>query len=111
MLQAWRLWKDRTPLELVDPTISKNCQIEEVTRCIHIALLCVQHDPADRPDLSTINLMITRSSLNLPRPQPPGFFFPNRRNHEQDGSESSYSTIRCSSQTIIDVTITDLEPR
>lgn len=108
---AWRLWRDGTPLELVDPTISKNCQIEEVTRCIHIALLCVQHDPADRPDLSTINLMITRSSLNLPRPQPPGFFFPNRRNQEQDGSESSYSTIRCSSQTIIDVTITDLEPR
>ncbi|KAF3599915.1 hypothetical protein F2Q69_00033806 [Brassica cretica] len=108
---AWRLWRDGTPLELVDSTISKNCQIEEVTRCIHIALLCVQRDPADRPDLSTINLMITRSSLNLPRPQPPGFFFPNRRNQEQDGSESSYSTIRCSSQTIIDVTITDLEPR
>ncbi|ESQ55025.1 hypothetical protein EUTSA_v100246151mg [Eutrema salsugineum] len=108
---AWRLWRDGTPLELVDPTISENCQTEEVTRCIHIALLCVQHDPTDRPDMSTINMMLTRNSLNLPGPQPPGFFVPNRCNQEREGSESSQYTIRYSSQTINDVTSIDLDSR
>ncbi|KFK30808.1 hypothetical protein AALP_AA6G028500 [Arabis alpina] len=109
---AWRLWRDGTPLELVDPTISKNCQTEEVKRCIHIALLCVQHDPTDRPTLSTINMMLTRNSLNIPFPQQPGFFFPNRRNQDQDGSQFSQSTtIRYDSQSINDLTCTDLDPR
>ncbi|XP_019087878.1 PREDICTED: cysteine-rich receptor-like protein kinase 11 [Camelina sativa] len=108
---AWRLWRDGTPLELVDPTISENCPTEEVKRCIHIALLCVQHNPTDRPNLSTVNMMLTRNSLNLPAPQQPGFFFPNRRNQEHGGLESSQSTNKSNSQTINDVTITDPEPR
>lgn len=105
------VWRDGSQLELVDPAISENYESEEVTRCIHIALLCVQEDPKDRPNLSTINLMLTSNTFNLPVPQPPGFFLPNRRNQERDGSESSQSTIRSSSHTINDVTITDLEPR
>ncbi|CAA7049633.1 unnamed protein product, partial [Microthlaspi erraticum] len=109
---AWRLWRDGRPLELVDSTISENCQTEEVTRCIHVALLCVQHDPTDRPDLSTIDMMLTRNSLNLPLPQTPGFFFPNRRSYrEQDGIVSIQSTITSNSYTNNDLTITDLEPR
>ncbi|CAA7037129.1 unnamed protein product [Microthlaspi erraticum] len=108
---AWRLWRNGSPLELVDPAISENCQPEEVTRCIHIALLCVQHNPTDRPTLSTIDLMLTSMSLLLSSPHQPGFFFPNRRNQERDGSESSQSTIRSTSHTINEVTITDLDPR
>ncbi|XP_023634699.1 cysteine-rich receptor-like protein kinase 14 isoform X2 [Capsella rubella] len=108
---AWRLWRNGSPLELVDPTISEKCQTKEVTRCIHIALLCVQHDPTDRPKLSTINMMLTHNSLHLPDPRQPGFFYPNRRNQELDGLESSQSTNRVSSQTINDVTVTDLDPR
>ncbi|XP_019089066.1 PREDICTED: putative cysteine-rich receptor-like protein kinase 12 [Camelina sativa] len=65
---AWRLWENVTPLELVDPTISENCQTEEVTRCIHIVLLCVQDVPTDRPSLSTINLMLTRLLTLVLRP-------------------------------------------
>ncbi|EFH43978.1 predicted protein [Arabidopsis lyrata subsp. lyrata] len=108
---AWRLWRNGSPLELVDPTISENCETEEVISCIHIALLCVQHSPTDRPSLSTINMMLTNNSYVLPDPQQPGFFFPNKSNKERDGLESSQSTNRSSSQTINDVTITDLEPR
>ncbi|EOA16188.1 hypothetical protein CARUB_v10004328mg [Capsella rubella] len=108
---SWRLWRNSSPLEVVDPTISENCEIEEVTRCIHIALLCVQYNPADRPSLSTIYMMLTNDSHTLPNPQQPGFFFPNKSNQERDGIESSQSTNKSSSQTINDVTITDLEPR
>uniref|UniRef100_M4DS24 Cysteine-rich n=2 Tax=Brassica campestris TaxID=3711 RepID=M4DS24_BRACM len=93
--QAWKLWKNRSPLELVDPNIVENYQMEEVTRCIHIALLCVQEDPTDRPNLSTITLMLTSNTLILPVPQPPGFFLQNRRNQKQglEELESSQSTI------------------
>ncbi|CAA7060174.1 unnamed protein product [Microthlaspi erraticum] len=109
---AWRLWRDGRPLELVDSTISENCQTEEVTRCIHVALLCVQHDPTDRPDLSTVDMMLIRNSLNLPLPETPGFFFPNSRSYrEQDGIVSIQSTITANSYTINDLTITELEPR
>ncbi|KFK22701.1 hypothetical protein AALP_AAs67984U000300 [Arabis alpina] len=110
---AWKVWTDGSPLDLLDPTISDNYQSEEVTRCIHIALLCVQEDPADRPNLSTIMSMVTSNTFILPVPQPPGFFLQNRRNQERglDGLESSQSTIRSGSQSINDVTITDLDPR
>ncbi|EOA16194.1 hypothetical protein CARUB_v10004334mg [Capsella rubella] len=86
---AWRLWKSESLLELVDSSISENCEKEEVKRCIHIALLCVQKDPKDRPTLSTILLMLTSNTIDLPDPQPPGFFFSNRRNQLQEGLESS----------------------
>ncbi|XP_020873363.1 cysteine-rich receptor-like protein kinase 14 [Arabidopsis lyrata subsp. lyrata] len=108
---AWRSWRNGSPLEMVDPTISENCDTEEVTRCIHIALLCVQHNPTDRPSLSTIYMMLTNNSHILPDPQQPGFYFPDKSNQEQDGIESSQSTNKSNSQTINDVTITDLEPR
>ncbi|XP_010492468.1 PREDICTED: cysteine-rich receptor-like protein kinase 11 [Camelina sativa] len=60
--RAWRLWRNGSPLELVDPTISENCETEQVTRCIHIALLCVQRNPTDRPSLSTIHMMLINNS-------------------------------------------------
>uniref|UniRef100_A0A0D3DFL1 Protein kinase domain-containing protein n=1 Tax=Brassica oleracea var. oleracea TaxID=109376 RepID=A0A0D3DFL1_BRAOL len=103
--QAWKLWKNGSPLELVDPNIVQNYQIEEVTRCIHTALLCVQEDPTDRPNLSTITLMLTSNTLILPVPQPPGFFLQNRRNQKQglEELESSQSTIRSYSQSINDI--------
>ncbi|KFK28883.1 hypothetical protein AALP_AA7G060300 [Arabis alpina] len=101
---AWRLWRNGLPLELLDQTIAENCQSEEVIRCIHIALLCVQKDPKDRPNLSTIMLMLTSNSLILPVPQPPGFFL-------QDNKYGDGSTLSFCSQTINDVTMTNMDPR
>ncbi|CAN8325666.1 unnamed protein product [Cochlearia groenlandica] len=46
---AWRLWGNGSPLDLVDPAIRGSYQSSEVTRCIHISLLCVQDNPEDRP--------------------------------------------------------------
>uniref|UniRef100_M4D896 Uncharacterized protein n=1 Tax=Brassica campestris TaxID=3711 RepID=M4D896_BRACM len=69
---AWRLWREETPLELVDQTILENFPAEEVTRCIHIALLCVQHEPTDRPHVSTIVSMLTSTTIISHVPQTPG---------------------------------------
>ncbi|CAN8324300.1 unnamed protein product [Cochlearia groenlandica] len=87
---AWRLWRNNSPLDLVDPTIRGNYQSNEVIRCIHIGLLCVQDNPEDRPMLSTIILMLTSNTITLPVPRLPRFF--PRSKHElnpvSEGSES-----------------------
>ncbi|XP_009137330.1 cysteine-rich receptor-like protein kinase 11 isoform X1 [Brassica rapa] len=71
---VWRLWRNGSQLELVDPAMGGNYKSNEVTRCIHIALLCVQENPEDRPMLSTIITMLTSNTTILPVPRLPGFF-------------------------------------
>ncbi|KAG7617014.1 putative cysteine-rich receptor-like protein kinase 11 RLK-Pelle-DLSV family [Arabidopsis thaliana] len=95
---ASRLWRNKSPLELVDPTFGRNYQSNEVTRCIHIALLCVQENPEDRPMLSTIILMLTSNTITLPVPRLPGFF-PRSRQLKlvSEGSESDQYTSKSSS--------------
>ncbi|RID78496.1 hypothetical protein BRARA_A01319 [Brassica rapa] len=105
---AWRLWKNGSPLELVDPAIGRNYQSNEVTRCIHIALLCVQDNPIKRPLLSTIILMLTSNTITLPVPRLPRFI--PRGRHELD-LESSQSTGKSVVYSVNDVSITALEPR
>ncbi|XP_023642988.1 cysteine-rich receptor-like protein kinase 8 isoform X2 [Capsella rubella] len=96
---AWRLWSNGTPLDLVDPTIEGNCQKNEVIRCIHIGLLCVQEDPVKRPTLSTIFVMLTSNTVTLPVPQQPGFSVHTRNQLHESSSSVDRSLI------------TDLYPR
>ena len=43
-------------------------------RCFHIGLLCVQENPAKRPTMATIVLMLNSYSVSLPVPQRPALF-------------------------------------
>uniref|UniRef100_A0A803R2R1 S-locus receptor kinase C-terminal domain-containing protein n=2 Tax=Cannabis sativa TaxID=3483 RepID=A0A803R2R1_CANSA len=54
---------------LSDPHIN----MEEALRCIHIGLLCVQQKPFDRPNMSSVVLMLGDKSI-LPQPKPPAYF-------------------------------------
>ncbi|CAA0394723.1 unnamed protein product [Arabidopsis thaliana] len=107
---AWRLWRNGSPLELVDPTIGESYQSSEATRCIHIALLCVQEDPADRPLLPAIIMMLTSSTTTLHVPRAPGFCL-SGRDLEQDGVEYTESTSRSIPGSINDASITEFYPR
>ncbi|KAK2404982.1 cysteine-rich receptor protein kinase [Trifolium repens] len=71
---AWKLWKNGTPLELVDQTVTESYTPNEAIRCIHIGLLCVQEDPEDRPTMATIVLMLDSYTVTLPVPKQPAFF-------------------------------------
>ena len=55
----------------MDAEIGMNYQSNEVVRCIHIALLCVQTDPDDRPDIAKIILMLAGNLIILQLPQSP----------------------------------------
>ncbi|KAG2239968.1 hypothetical protein Bca52824_091199 [Brassica carinata] len=97
---AWELWRKRVPLEIVDSVIEDSYQRNEVIRCIHIALLCVQKDHAVRPGMSTIILMLTSNTITLPVPGEPGFFV--KRGNNPDSSFLG---------SVDDASITLLEPR
>ncbi|KAM7465177.1 hypothetical protein LguiB_012739 [Lonicera macranthoides] len=60
-VRAWKLWDDGTPLELMDPTLAATYSRNEVIRCIHMSLLCVQEDLDARPSMATIVLMLKPS--------------------------------------------------
>lgn len=61
------------PLELLDTHLFEMCVSSEVIRCIHVGLLCVQQNPGDRPDMSSVILMLNGEKL-LPQPKAPGFY-------------------------------------
>ncbi|XP_059304085.1 cysteine-rich receptor-like protein kinase 15 [Lycium ferocissimum] len=70
---AWKLWREGHGLELMDPCLSQSCVAAEITKCIHIGLLCVQQDPADRPTMSSIIFMLENDPQTLPQPSQPAF--------------------------------------
>lgn len=118
ILQVWKLWEKNSLHELIDPSIQEECigddkKRDEVIRCIHIGLLCVQENPTDRPAMSGIHQMLTNSSLVLHVPKPPGFFFPNGpgSNSLAQESGSTQPTSKSFTCSVDDVTITNVNPR
>ncbi|XP_034927256.1 cysteine-rich receptor-like protein kinase 10 [Populus alba] len=110
---AWKQWKIGAAMELVDPSLGDSYSRNEITRCLHIALLCVQEDPNDRPTLTSVVLMLTSFSISLPLLREPSSF-------EQSMTisslpltelESDKSNIKSKPLSVNDVSITELYPR
>ncbi|KAK5792038.1 hypothetical protein PVK06_033151 [Gossypium arboreum] len=71
---AWKLWSKGEAMELIDQLIVPSCVASEVLKCIHIGLLCVQEDPADRPTmLSVVFMLASDDTITLPHPSEPAF--------------------------------------
>nr|KYP41484.1 Putative serine/threonine-protein kinase receptor [Cajanus cajan] len=73
---AWKLWIEKKPMKLVDESVDDPIVPSEIFRYIHIGLLCVQHKPEDRPDMSSVVLMLNGEKI-LPEPSQPGFYTDN----------------------------------
>ncbi|KAI3728809.1 hypothetical protein L6452_17453 [Arctium lappa] len=99
---AWGLWKDKTPLDLLDPALAESCNSIEVLRCMIIGLLCIQEDPRDRPTMMDVVLMLGMDIESLPDPKEPAFI---SKTHLHSLPSSS------SKSEINQLTITDLEGR
>ncbi|XP_057959234.1 G-type lectin S-receptor-like serine/threonine-protein kinase At4g27290 isoform X2 [Malania oleifera] len=100
---AWKLWNEGTAVELIDALYVNIYSTSEVLRCIHIALLCVQQHPEDRPSMSYVVQMLGSEST-MPPPKQPGFFI--GRNPLEEANSSPEKL--CSANGI---TITVMEPR
>ncbi|KAL4639388.1 hypothetical protein ACB092_03G213900 [Castanea dentata] len=70
---AWRLWTDDKLLDLMDETLRDTCIADQFVKCLNIGLLCVQHDPSDRPTMSIMIKMLDGETANLPTPKQPAF--------------------------------------
>ncbi|KAF9672898.1 hypothetical protein SADUNF_Sadunf11G0092300 [Salix dunnii] len=87
---AWMLWIKGTPFELIDECLAESCNSSDIIRCIHVALLCVQQRPEDRPNMSDV-VLILGSDMPLPQPKQPGFFT-GENPHEQSTSSNKHVT-------------------
>ncbi|XP_019449117.1 PREDICTED: G-type lectin S-receptor-like serine/threonine-protein kinase At4g27290 isoform X2 [Lupinus angustifolius] len=101
---AWRLWKEDTPMKLIDPCLGDTITLSDVLRCIHIGLLCVQLHPEDRPNMTSVILMLS-SENTLPQPKKPGFLI------EMESIVGESSSGKHISSSTNEITVTILEAR
>ncbi|KAK9205569.1 hypothetical protein WN943_015837 [Citrus x changshan-huyou] len=70
---TWKLWCEGNAQGLVDPVLKQSFILEEPLKRIHIGLLCVQEDPADRPTMSLVVVMLATDTITLPQSTQPAF--------------------------------------
>ncbi|KAM7495509.1 hypothetical protein LguiB_030118 [Lonicera macranthoides] len=102
---AWRLHLEGKSLELMDSAFAGGEEycVSEVLRSIHVGLLCVQQSPEDRPNMSSVVLMLASEGA-LPQPKQPGFFTERTVVEAEYSSSHSYApnSINDMSSTLID---------
>ncbi|KAI4332882.1 hypothetical protein L6164_017756 [Bauhinia variegata] len=104
-LGAWRLWNEGKALILMDPLLENSHTPSEVSKCIHIALLCVQEDPEDRPTMPTVIVMLSSDTQIFPNPKQPAFSV-GKEIIEQESYVSNSN-----SYSMNEATISAMEPR
>ncbi|GMN49776.1 hypothetical protein TIFTF001_018936 [Ficus carica] len=110
---AWRNWREGTTLNIADSLVRVGSG-SEITRRIHIALLCVQESVAHRPTMNTVVLMLNSNSLSLPVPSKPAFFLHSRSNNfplRTTGPDHSRSESVTEAYSANEASITELYPR
>ncbi|KAK7335360.1 hypothetical protein VNO80_27150 [Phaseolus coccineus] len=73
LAHVWRVFSEGKCSEIVDAAITDSLHLSEALRSIHVGLLCVQLCPDDRPNMSSVVLMLSSESA-MPQPNLPGFF-------------------------------------
>nr|CAD1841122.1 unnamed protein product [Ananas comosus var. bracteatus] len=115
----WENWKKGTITEIVDSSLGNLYPRSEVVRCIHIGLLCVQENPADRPTMSSVIVMLSSNTVTLETPSKPAFCIGmSSMQHNTYSNGSNYRGLvadQSSSKSVPpspnEVSITELEPR
>ncbi|CAI0546118.1 unnamed protein product [Linum tenue] len=106
--QAWKLWKEGTPLQLTDPTLGDSYDKDRILRCINVGLLCIEYNAEDRPTMSEVVSMLTSEIVQLPMPKQPAFTALRSRSIDVEKNSSTSFTESCSTN---EVTITTMSAR
>ncbi|KMZ63619.1 S-locus receptor kinase (SRK) [Zostera marina] len=100
---AWQLWDIEKMEEMIDSSVCDSYLMNEVSRCIHVGLLCVQDHVSDRPAMSSVARMLeNQSSLDIVAKRPTFTV-----GVDNDNTEVK----RTSVVSFNDITITDLHAR
>ncbi|KAF7138809.1 hypothetical protein RHSIM_Rhsim07G0196200 [Rhododendron simsii] len=110
---AWKTWREGTSSNLIDPVLRDNSgSMWEMIRCIHIGLLCIQENVAERPTIASVVLMLSSSSLNLPVPsEPAAFLRSGNTNSELPLLQEHGHEMAVLDHSTNEVSITELDPR
>nr|XP_043631540.1 putative receptor-like protein kinase At4g00960 isoform X2 [Erigeron canadensis] len=104
---AWMLYNEGRLMELIDPTLVESCHPSEVLRSIEVGFLCVQRNPGERPNMSSVIRMLGGEG-EVPQPNEPEFF------PEKDDQwlVAEFTSSTCPKSTVVDhVPITELISR
>ncbi|XP_037438321.1 G-type lectin S-receptor-like serine/threonine-protein kinase At1g11300 [Triticum dicoccoides] len=99
---SWNMWSEQKTEELQDSTIIDTSP-DEVLLCIHVALLCVQDNPEDRPLMSSVVFVLENGSSTLTSPNRPAYI--SRRSTEVDQIRQNIQT------SVSTFTLTEIEGR
>ncbi|KAJ9563773.1 hypothetical protein OSB04_008933 [Centaurea solstitialis] len=86
---AYKLYKKGKSLEILEPSLASSANLDQVSACIQIGLLCTQSDPHQRPTMRRVVVMLTRKSGALDEPSRPGFPGTRYRRSRQPAASSS----------------------
>nr|XP_043623859.1 G-type lectin S-receptor-like serine/threonine-protein kinase At1g11410 [Erigeron canadensis] len=74
---VWDLWKQESALKIVDRALGDSFDADEILRCIHVGILCLQEQASDRPTMTDVAFMLSNRDTKLPSPNQPAFIFRN----------------------------------
>ncbi|KAK9706529.1 hypothetical protein RND81_07G132600 [Saponaria officinalis] len=109
---TWRNWCEGTTMDIVDEALpSTKNHINQIKRCIKIGLLCAQEDPRQRPNMSTVLLMLNNDTIDIPQPlRPSPLVLINNMDLIHSNSQSS-QTHTSHETSLNDISHSYLDPR
>ncbi|KAM5553207.1 G-type lectin S-receptor-like serine/threonine-protein kinase SD1-29 [Rosa sericea] len=98
---AWKLWNEGRALDLVDEVLGDSYSSSEVMKCVHVGLLCVQDNAADRPTMADVASILS-SEKDGPHPKRPVFTIQNSVYRPGPYYENTNSSKNEASMTIVE---------
>ncbi|VAH53711.1 unnamed protein product [Triticum turgidum subsp. durum] len=71
---AWNLWADGRVRDFMDTAVMESYSLDEVSKCIHVGLLCVQDSSSARPHMSSVVSMLDSEAMPRAAPEQPVYF-------------------------------------
>ncbi|KAK4253943.1 hypothetical protein QN277_009386 [Acacia crassicarpa] len=102
---VWRLWNESNLVSFIDSEIQYQGSYEDILRCIHIGLLCVQESAKERPTMANVVSMLRCEIDKLPIPRQPAYIL----NEMGFNHESTLETLGLHSANL--VSISDISGR
>ncbi|WVZ60092.1 hypothetical protein U9M48_010156 [Paspalum notatum var. saurae] len=114
---VWDHWSNGRALETMDPSLEPGHQApeSEALKCIHLALLCVQENPADRPTMLDVLVMLHGQTSSFAAPSKPAFAFTQAGDSNVSsggsGNDGGASAAAAAVFSVNEMSITEFQPR
>lgn len=102
--QVWDHWLKGAPLEITDASLARQAPESELLKCVHLGLLCVQENPADRPTMLSVLVMLHGQASSFASPLKPAFAFAH-------GGNETISNRRVVASSVNEVSISEFHAR